>query len=92
MSSPGADDGEERARVLPTSCAARGRQSQNGSRMVSRNLAGWLGKKWLRSGRLGSGGVEAPGRSGKRGGGRPTASFLAVHMVWGVAEAKKEDQ
>jgi len=26
------------------------------------------------------------------GGGRPTANLLAVHTVWGVTEAKKEDQ
>ena len=31
------------------------------------------------------------GAQGKRGG-WPTASFLAVHTVWGLGEAKKEDQ
>jgi len=36
-----------------------------------------------------SGGTRELGESGE---GRPTASFLAVHTVWGVAEARKEDQ
>ena len=56
------------------------------------NPAGSPGKKWSRSALLSSGGVEAPGISGKRGGERPTANHLAVHTLWGVAEAKKEDQ
>ena len=90
-SGPGADDGEERARALLISSGASGRHSLNGSRMVSVTPAGSPGKKWSRSALLSSGGVEAPGSSGKRGG-RPTANPLAVHTVWGVAEAKKEDQ
>ena len=92
MSGPGADDGEEGARALPISSTTRGRQSLNGSRIVSGKLAGSPGKKWSSSALLSSGGVEAPGSPGNRGGGRPTASFLAVHTVWGVAEARKEDQ
>jgi len=91
-SGPGADEGEEWARALLTLSGARGRHSLNGSRMVSVDLAGFPGKKWPRSAWLSSGGVEAPGRSGNRGGGRRTANFLAVHTVWGVANANKEDQ
>jgi len=83
-----ADDGEERARALLISSGASGRHSLNGSRMVSVNPAGAPGKKWSRSALLSSGGVEAPERSGKRRGGRPTVNLLAVHTVWGVAEAK----
>ena len=41
---------------------------------------------------MSSGGDVAPGSSGKRGGGRPTANFFAVQTVCGDAEARKEDQ
>ena len=68
VSGPGADDGEERARALLISSGASGRHSLNGSRMVSVNPVGSPGKKWSRRALLSSGGVEAPGRSGKRGG------------------------
>jgi len=70
MSGPGADDGDERAKALPTSSADNGRHSLNGRRTVSTNSAGSPGKKWSRRARLSSVGVEAPGSSGKRGGGR----------------------
>ena len=92
MSGPGADDGEERASALLISSVDSGGQSLNGSKTVSTNRGDSPEKKWLRSARFSSGGVVAPGSSGNRGGGRPTASFLAVHTVWGVAEATKEDQ
>jgi len=91
-SGPVADDWVERARALLTSPGVSGRQSLNGSRIVSESLAGSPRKKWSRSAVLSSGGVEAPGSSGKWGGGRPMANLLAVHTDWGVAEAKKEDQ
>jgi len=92
MSGPGADDGEERARALPTSSADRGGHSLNARRMVSTKSAGSPGKDWSRRARFSSGEVEVPGSSGKRGGRRPTASFLAVNTDWGVTGAKKEDQ
>ena len=92
MSGPGADDGEDWARALPTSSAARAGQSVNGSRMESTGLSGSPGKKWLRRALLSSTGVTAPGSSGKRGGGRPTANFFAVQIVCGVAVARKAAQ
>lgn len=39
-----------------------------------------------------SGGVQVPGSSGKRGGGRPTANLFALQTLLGVAVARKEDQ
>jgi len=60
MSGPGADEGEERARSLPTSSAARAGQSLNGSSMVSNDLASSPGKKWSRRALLRSTGVLAP--------------------------------
>jgi len=45
MSGPGADDGDERARALRISSAARAGQSFNGSRMESTGLGGSPGKK-----------------------------------------------
>jgi len=92
MSGPGADNGDDLARALPTSSTASAGQSLNGSRMESKCLAGSPGKKWLRRALLSSIGVVAPGSSGKPGGGRPKANFFAVHTDCGVAEAKKADQ
>jgi len=60
--------------------------------MDTTGYGGSPGKKWLRRALLSCNGVEAPGRSGKPGGGRPPANFFAVHTVCGVAEARKEDQ
>jgi len=91
-SGPGADDGEERPSALLISSCASGRHSLNGSRIVLVNPAGSPGKKLSSSALLSSGGFEARGRLGKRGWGRPMANLLAFHTVWGVAEAKKEDQ
>ena len=92
MSGPGAEDGDERARALLISSAASAGQSVNGSRMELGVLTGSPGKKWSRRALLSSGGVVAPGSSGKRGGGRPTANFFAVHTVCGVAVARNADQ
>jgi len=91
MSGPGADDGDDLAKALPTSSTARAGQSLNGSRMESKWLAGSPGKKWLRRALLSSSGVVAPGSSGKRGAGRPTANLFPVQTVCGVADAKKAD-
>jgi len=88
----GADDSEKRATALPTSSAARAVQSLNQNSMVSNDLAGSPGKKWLRRALLRSTGVLVPGSSGKRGRGHPIANLFAVQTVCGVAEAKKEDQ
>jgi len=92
MSGPGADDGDDRARALTIASAASAGQSLNGSRMESKGLVGSPGKKRFRRALLSSNGVVAPGSSGKRGGGRPTAHFFAVHIVCGVAVARKADQ
>jgi len=92
MSGPGANDGEDRARALPTSSAARAGQSLNGSRMESTGLSGSPGKKWLRRALLSSSGVTARGSSGKRGGGRPSANLFGVQTVCGVAVARKADR
>jgi len=92
MSGPGADDGDDRARARPTSSAPKSWQSANGKRMVSLGPGGSPGKKWSRSALLSSLGVLAPGSSGNRGGGRPTANFCAAQTDWGVADTRKEDQ
>ena len=92
LSGLGADDGEERASALRNSSGTRAGQSRNGNSMESTVLAGSPGKKWLRRASFSSSGVVAPGSSGKQGGGRPTANFLAVQTVCGVTEAKKRDQ
>jgi len=60
--------------------------------MVSRSSTGLPGKKWLSRARLSSSGVEAPGSSGKRRGGRQMANVLAAQMVCGVAITRKSDQ
>jgi len=50
------------------------------------------GKQWPRSVSATSAGSEAPGRSGKLSGGRPTANHLAVLRERVVAGDKKSDQ
>lgn len=92
MSGPGADDVEEIARALRTSSSVSRRKSLKGSRTVLKSLAGSAGKKWFMRALFCSGRVMAPSSCRKRGGGRPTANFLAVQTVCGVAEARKEDQ
>jgi len=92
MSGPGADEGEDRANALLISSTARAGQSLNGSRMDATGLRGSPEEKWPRRALLSSRGLEAPGSSGKRGGGPPTANFFAVYTVCGVAEARKENQ
>ena len=92
MSGPGAEEGDEWARALPISSAASAGQSLNGSRTELKDPIGLPGKKWSSRALLSSGGVVAPGNSGKRGGGRPTANLFAVQTVCGVAVAKNVDQ
>ena len=91
MSGPGAEDGDERARARLISSAANTGQSVNRSRMELGVLTGLPGKKWSSKALLSSGGVVAPGSSGK-GGGRPTANFFTVQTVCGVAVARNVDQ
>jgi len=48
------------------------------------------GKKWLSRALLTSSGEVASGRLGNLGETLPTANFLAVHIVRGVASPKKD--
>jgi len=89
MFEPGAENGDELARTLHISSAARARQSLNRSRMELTGLGGSPGKKWSRSALLSSNGVEAPESYGKRGDGRPTDNLFTVQTGCGVAEARK---
>ena len=59
---------------------------------MSKNLAGSARKMWFRRALFSSGRVMAPRSCPKQGGRPPTANFLAVQTVCGVAEARKEDQ
>jgi len=92
VSGPEADDGEEHARAHSISVATSSGHSLNGRRMEAVGARGASGKKRYRRALFSLSGAEAPGSSGKRGGGRLIANFLAVHTVCGVAVARKELQ
>jgi len=88
----GADEGVERARAHSISQDTSSGQSLNGRRMETAGARGASGKKCARRALFSSSGVEAPGSSGKQGGGRPIATFWAVQTDGGVAVARKELQ
>jgi len=91
-SGPGADDREKRARALSISEATSSRHSLNERSMEAVGARGASGKKCSRRALFSSSGVEVPGSSGKRGGARLIANFLAVHTPCGVGVARKELQ
>ena len=92
VSGPGAEEGEHFAKTAETSSAVRGVQSAKGRRMEGRGRGGCGGNKWLSKASLIRVGVVASGREGKRGASLPSDSFFTVHMVRGVAEARRDLQ
>jgi len=90
VSGPGANEGEERVKALSISKDTRSWQFLNGRRMEAVGAQGAPGKKCSRSALFSSSGVEAPGSSGKRGGGGPIVNFLAVQSDCEVAVVRKE--
>ena len=92
VSGPGAEVGEHFVRAAEISSAVRGVQSAKGRRMEGRVRGGCGGKKWLSKASLIWVEVVASGRQGKRGASLPSDSFFTVHMVRGVAEARRDLQ
>jgi len=92
ISGPGAEDEENLRRAAEISLGRRGSTSLYGLRMEGTNGRGLGGKKWSSKALLSSSGEVASGKLGNRRVTLPTANHFAVHMVLGVASAKKDFQ
>ena len=92
VSGPGAEEGEHFVKAAEISSAVRAVQSAKGRRMEGRGQAGCGGKKGLSKASLIWVGVVASGREGKQGASLPRDSFFTVHIVRGVAEARRDLQ
>src|SRR5437879_773167 len=79
-SGPRAEELEDLERVLWTSSLSSGGTCLKGRRIEEDAGESLGGKKWCRRESLISRGVVALGKEGKRSGGFPTASLLAVQM------------
>ena len=89
VSGPGAEEGEHFVKAAEIPSAVRAMQSAKRRRMEGRGREGCGGKKWLSKASLIRVGVVASGREGKRGASLPSDSFFRVHIVYGVAEARR---
>ena len=92
VSGPGAEEAEHFVKAAEISSAVRAVQSAKGRRMEGRGRGGCGRKKWLSKASLIWVGVVASGREGKRGASLPRDSFFTVHIVRGVAEARRDLQ
>ena len=92
VSDPRAEEGEHFVKAAEISSAVRGVPSANGRRIEGRTRGGCGRKKWLSKVSLILVGVVASGREGKQGASLPTDSFVTVHIVHRVAEARRDLQ